>query len=72
MTKAKKGRVVEAAMSAGAGAAIGGATLAHDIEAAMSAATMKALEDGITDPAKIIKLKLAARDQVVKDAKAAQ
>lgn len=66
---AQKGTVVEAAMSAGSGAHIGGgpALRGKDIEEAMSAATLKALKDGITDSDKILKLKLAAREKVKTD-----
>lgn len=74
MAKAKqKGTIVEAAMAAGSGSHVGGgpALRGRDIEEAMSAATLKALKDGVTDPDKILKLKLAAREKVKADHRAA-
>jgi hypothetical protein len=42
------------------------------IEDAMSQATLDALAKGIVDDAKILKLKLAARDKLVAEHKAAE
>jgi len=72
--KAQEGRVVEAAMSAGSGGAISGAVRLDPlaIEEAMAKATEKALRDGVTDPDKIRKLKLAARERVKDEHRAAE
>jgi len=61
-----KTRVVEASMAAGGGTHIGSGLLLDPraIERAMGKATEAALAKGITDPDKILKAKLAARDQV--------
>lgn len=69
----KKGKIVAASMSAGSGSKLGaGPTLSGKaIEEAMSAATLKALADGVTDPDEILKLKLAAREKVKADHRAA-
>ncbi len=68
--KKPAGKVVEAAMSGGGGGAIGGMLDPRAIEAAMGEAVTKAYADGITDDAKILKLKLAARDKVKADFRA--
>lgn len=70
-TKQPKGKVVAAAMAAGGGGTIGRMD-PRAIEAAMGEATEKALAKGITDPAEIIKLKLAAREKVKAEHKAAE
>lgn len=71
MPKAE-GKIAAASMSAGASAKIGGgnALSGKAIEEAMGAATLKALAAGITDPDKILKLKLAAREKVKSDHRA--
>lgn len=59
-----EGQVVEASMAGGSGGGMAGGLSGKAIEQAMADATMKALESGVTDPAEILKLKLAAREQV--------
>lgn len=68
----KKGRVVAAAMSAGSGGGIGGGLTGKMIEDAMGQAHLDALKKGVIDDAKILKLKLAARDNLVAAHRAAE
>jgi hypothetical protein len=63
--KASKTRIAAATMSAGSNASIGPGLTGKMIEDAMSKATLDALAGGVTDPQKILKLKLAARDKLV-------
>lgn len=68
-----EGKVVEASLSAGAGGGVGGPALTgRQIEDAMNAAVAKAYKNGVTDPDKILKLKLAARESVKADFRKAQ
>jgi hypothetical protein len=67
----QKGIIAAAAMSTSAGGKLGPGLSGKSIEEAMNEATLQALKDGITDPAKILKLKLAAREKVKADHKAA-
>lgn len=62
-----KGKIAAASMSAGSGASLGSGLTGKAIEDAMSQATLDALADGVTDPAEILKLKLAARDRLVEE-----
>lgn len=74
-TKAKpqqEGTVVEAAMSAGSAAHLSRGLSGKAIEEAMSKAVLDAMADGVTDSAKLLKLKLAARDKLKKDFAAEQ
>lgn len=64
MADKAKDRVAAATMSAGAAGKVGGGLSGKAIEQAMGEATVKALAEGITDPAEILKLKLAARERV--------
>jgi hypothetical protein len=64
--------IVAAAMTADAGIGIGSALSGKMIEDAMSQAVLDAHAKGIVDDAKILKLKLAARDRVVAEHKAAE
>jgi len=66
-----KGKIAAASMSAGSGGSMGPGLSGKAIEEAMSAATLKALADGVTDPDEILKLKLAAREKVKADHRAA-
>lgn len=66
------GKIVAASMSAGSAGAIGSALTGKAIEDAMSQATLDALADGVTDSAKILKLKLAARDRLVEEHRKAE
>jgi hypothetical protein len=61
------GKVVAASMSAGSTATIGSGLGSSAIEDAMSQATLDALANGITDPDKILKLKMAARERVKRE-----
>lgn len=72
--KPAAGRVVEAALSAGAGGRIGGPVPLDPraIEQAMADATAKALKSGVTDAGEILKLKLAARERVKADHRKAE
>lgn len=70
--KASKSRIAAAALTAGAGGGIGGGLTGKIIEDAMSQATLDAHAKGIMDDAKILKLKLAARDRVVAEHRAAE
>lgn len=67
----QKGKIAAAAMSTSGGGKLGPGLSGKAIEEAMSAATLKALADGVTDSAEILKLKLAARDKVKADHRAA-
>lgn len=67
MAKEPKTVIAAASMAGGSSGAIGGGISGKAIEQAMADATMKALESGITDPAKILELKLAAREKVKAD-----
>jgi hypothetical protein len=67
MAVTKPGKVVAAAGTAATSKSAG---LAKRIEAAMIAATEQAAADGITDPDKIRKRKLTARERVLAEAKA--
>jgi hypothetical protein len=69
---APKPVIAAAAMTAGAGGGIGSVLTGKMIEDAMSQATLDAHAKGIVDDAKILKLKLAARDRVVAEHKAAE
>lgn len=69
---AKKPKIVAATMAAGGAGGVGRALSSKAIEDAMSAATLKAMESGITDPEKILKLKLAARQKVKAEHRAAE
>lgn len=60
MAKKPEPKTVEAVGTAGAGGAKG---LGRRIQEAMDAATIKAMEDGITDPDEIRELKLKARGE---------
>lgn len=73
MAKKQEGTIVEASMSAGASARLGGglALRGKDFEDAMSQAVEDALAAGITDSEEILALKLAARDRVKKEHAAA-
>jgi len=66
-----KGKVVAASMAAGSSARIGAGLSGKAIEEAMNQATLDALEKGIVDPDEILKLKLAAREKVKADHRAA-
>lgn len=66
-----KGKIAAASMSAGSSAKIGAGLSGKAIEEAMAAATMEALADGITDSDEILKLKLAARERVKDNHRAA-
>lgn len=70
-TAKPKGKVVAASMAAGGSGGIGHALGSKAIEQAMSEANLKALADGVTDPAEILKLKLAARERVKAEARKA-
>lgn len=59
-----KGKVVAASLSAGGGGAFGGGLLNGSVERAMGDATREALRNGITDPDKQLKVRLAARERV--------
>jgi hypothetical protein len=72
MAKKAKSTIAAAAMSAGSSAGIGSTLTGKMIEDAMSQATLDAHAKGIMDDKKILKLKLAARDQVVAEHKAAE
>lgn len=63
-TKAPKGRVAAAAMTANSSGSIGEGYSAAQIEKAMSDAVAKALADGVTDPKQHRKLILEARERV--------
>jgi hypothetical protein len=67
----QKGRIAAASMSAGATGAIGSSMSAADIERAMSRAVLDAHAEGVTDDAEILKLKLAARERVKAEHRAA-
>lgn len=69
MAKKAAPKVVAAAMSAGGAGSVGASLSSKAIEQAMSEAVLKAMADGITDPQKILKLKLAARERVKRDAR---
>lgn len=66
-----KGKIVAASMAGGAGARIGAGLSGKAIEDAMNQATLDALAEGIVDPDEILKLKLAARERVKAEARAA-
>lgn len=70
--KAPEGRVAAAAFTGGAGGFLGGGLDPRAIERAQSEATERAYKDGVVDPAKILKLKLAARKRVVDEHREAQ
>jgi hypothetical protein len=69
---APKPVIAAAAMTTGAGGGLGPTLTGKMIEDAMSQATLDAHAKGIVDDAKILKLKLAARDRVVAEHKAAE
>lgn len=66
-----KGKVVEASMSTAGGGKLGGGLSGKAIEEAMNQAVVDALAEGIVDPKEILKLKLAAREKVKADHRAA-
>lgn len=72
--KQQKGHVVAAAMTASAGGHAGSGPMLTGkmIEDAMSQAVLAAHAKGIVDDEKILKLKLAARDRVLAEHKAAE
>lgn len=66
MARNSKVRIVAAAGAANGampGTDVAAKERAASIEAAMIAATEQAMKDGITDPVKILKLKMQAREQ---------
>lgn len=67
----QEGKIAAASMSTSAGGKLGAGLSGKAIEEAMSAATLKALADGITDPLEIREIKLAAREKVKADHRAA-
>jgi hypothetical protein len=69
---AKKPKIAAAAMSAGSSAGIGPTLTGKMIEDAMGKAHLDALAKGVVDDAKILKLKLAARDNLVAEHRAAE
>jgi hypothetical protein len=66
-----KGKIVAASMAGGARGGIGAGISGKAIEDAMNQATLDALAEGIVDPDEILKLKLAARERVKAEARAA-
>lgn len=65
----QEGRIVEASLAAGVHGGIGASSaLGAAVEQAMADAAMRAMREGVTDQAEILKLKLAARDQAITDA----
>lgn len=70
--KAPKGKVVEAAMSAGATGGQGMRLDPKAIEDAMGQAVLDALADGVTDNDEILKRKMEARDKVKAEFRAAE
>lgn len=67
MAKKPKTVIAAASMAGGSSGGVAGGISGKAIEQAMADATLAALAKGITDPDKILELKLAAREKVKAD-----